>query len=88
MRNSTLKRLKSFKPVFVVVLLGVTSQVALNYFGTDVLSCGQYGNKSIGFANFFTHNRIASFEFDTKDNLFCCCIVSNFKTKHETHSMI
>jgi hypothetical protein len=79
MRNSTLKRLKSFKPVFVVVLLGVTSQVALNYFGTDVLSCGQYGNKSIGFANFFTHNRIASFELDTEDN--SCCIVSDLKAK-------
>jgi hypothetical protein len=71
MRNSTLKRLESFKPLFfVVVLLGVTSQVTLNYFGTNVLSCGQYGDKSIGFTNFFTHKCIASSEFDTKDN-FC-----------------
>jgi hypothetical protein len=70
MRNFTIKRLKSFKPVFVVVLFGVTSQVTLNCFGAKVFSCGKYGDKSIGFANFFTHGHTTGSEFDTKDN-FC-----------------
>jgi hypothetical protein len=89
MRNFTIKRLNSFKPLFFVFfILSVTSSVTLNYFGTDVFSCGQYGDKSIGFTNFFTHNRIASSEFDITDNSFCCCIVSDFKTKHEINSII
>lgn len=67
MRNFTIKRLNSLRSAFVVVLLDVISQVALNYFGTDVLSCGKYGDKSVGFT-FFTHNRIASSEFGAPGN--------------------
>jgi hypothetical protein len=68
MGNFTVQRLYSFKLFFFVVLLGVTSPVALAFFGTDIVLCKIEANKSIVCANNFSLTRIAIFEFEATNN--------------------